>query len=122
MLAGITAVTLPATIQSIGRACFAGSNLEEVIIMPGVTEISPVMFNDGKITKITLPETVEKIGEYAFINCKELAEVYIPSSVVSMGEGVFENCPNVKVLVVKGSYGEMYCKQNDIPYQYQGIL
>lgn len=122
MLAGITAVTLPATIQSIGRACFAGSNLKEVIIMPGVTEISPVMFNDSKITKITLPETVEKIGEYAFVNCKELAEVYIPSSVVSMGEGVFENCPNVKVLVVKGSYGEMYCKQNDIPYQYQGIL
>lgn len=85
---------------------------------PGVTELSPVMFNDCSLVKLVLPETVEKIGEMAFINCKRLEEVNLPASVRYMGDDVFKNCPNVTVLVVKGSFGEAYCKQNGIPYQY----
>lgn len=118
MSTSIMSVTLPSTIQSVGRACFAASNLTEVTVMPGITELAPVMFSGCKVTRLALPETVTTIGELAFVNCDELIEVNIPSSVVYMGNDVFKNCPNVKVSVVKGSYGETYCKQNGIPYGY----
>lgn len=114
----ITKITIPATIQNIGRACFAACSLTDVTIMPGVTELAPVMFNDCKMSRIVLPETIKTIGEGAFVNCIELVDINIPSSVTYMGVDVFQNCPKVKVSVVKGSYGETYCKQNSISYQY----
>lgn len=118
MSTSITKVTIPATLRSIGRACFAGGSLTDVTIMPGVTEIAAVMFNDCKLSRIVLPETIKTIGEMAFVNCIDLVELNIPSSVTYMGDDVFKNCPNVKVSVVKGSYGERYCQQKSIPHQY----
>lgn len=118
MSTSITKVTIPATIQNIGRACFAACSLTNVTIMPGVTEIAAVMFNDCKMSRIVLPETIRTIGEMAFVNCVELVDINIPSSVTYMGDDVFKNCPKVNVFVVKGSYGETYCRQNSISYQY----
>lgn len=118
MSTSITKVAIPATIQNMGRACFAASSLTDVTIMPGVTEIAAVMFNDCKMSRIVLPETIKTIGEMAFVNCIELIDINVPSSVTYMGDDVFKNCPKVKVFVVKGSYGETYCKQWNISYQY----
>ena len=36
----------------------------------------------------------------------------------SIGTGVLENAPNVTATVVKGTYGEEWCKNNNIKYIY----
>ena len=48
---------------------------------------------------VIIPNTVEKIGECAFSDCKHLVGVEIPSSVISIGDHAFENCTSLnKVL------------------------
>ena len=59
------------------------------------------------------------IGDKAFLYCNKLEEITIPESVTSMGKLVFLGCGSLKaVTVTPGSYGEQYCKDNQLPYQY----
>ena len=60
-----------------------------------VTEIPEQGFaNMRKLTEITVPSTVKKIGKYAFGNCANLKKAYI-SSVTTMGESIFKGCSSL---------------------------
>ncbi|MBD5180898.1 MAG: leucine-rich repeat domain-containing protein, partial [Bacteroidales bacterium] len=47
------------------------------------------------ITEVTIPESVETIGNNAFKGCENLKEVNIPETVTTIGEGTFEGCKNL---------------------------
>lgn len=49
--------------------------------------------------KITLPETVEQIGNCAFYNCRELKQICLGAKVRETGSDVFMNCRKLKKLV-----------------------
>lgn len=51
-----------------------------------------------KITKIIIPETVEKIGNGAFWGCESLEEIIIPDSVTHMGTHMFTRCASLKAV------------------------
>ena len=44
------------------------------------------------ITSVILPETVKRIGKYAFIGCTYLSFVDLPDGLVEIGENAFSNC------------------------------
>ncbi|MBC8004205.1 MAG: leucine-rich repeat domain-containing protein, partial [Verrucomicrobia bacterium] len=67
-MANLTAVTLPATITSIGNGSFQ---------------------NNGKLSFINIPSSLTSIGVNAFRNCKLLTALSIPASVVSIGANAF---------------------------------
>ena len=54
-----------------------------------VTAIGDGVFNYSPITGITLPEGLERIGEYSFANTS-IQSIVIPNSVTSLGENAFE--------------------------------
>ena len=58
------------------------------------TEI-PVRFHEGKkkLQKVTLPETIGKIGAQAFLYCDVLSEINFPSSLKEIGSNAFNSCP-----------------------------
>lgn len=47
------------------------------------------------ITRITLPETIQVIGESAFEGCRALAQINIPDSVTMIGAKTFYCCPSL---------------------------
>lgn len=49
-----------------------------------------------RITRITLPETIQVIGEGAFDGCQALEEINIPDSVAMIGDNAFSYCRNLK--------------------------
>ena len=51
--------------------------------------------DNGNVTKVTLPEGIKFIGEYAFYNCYNLAEVNFPESLTEIGERAFYYCSNL---------------------------
>ena len=62
---------------------------------PTVTEIFYCNVNDHSndyLESVTLPNTITRIGDYAFMSCKRMTSFQIPSSVVYLGVGVFECC------------------------------
>ena len=58
------------------------------------------------------------IGNDAFMGCTSLKELYIPESVVQIGPHAFDNCPNLKLICKKGSYADIYLRENNYPYTF----
>lgn len=53
--------------------------------------------------ELTLPDTLEYIGDYAFSNCTAVNDIIIPSSVTYLGTGAFYGC---------GSLNNIYFKED----------
>ena len=54
--------------------------------------ISPWSDYVEQITKISLPDGLTSIGNYAFVSCSNLTNVTVPKSVTSIGEYAFHAC------------------------------
>lgn len=52
----------------------------------------------GRLKDIYLPETIKKIGNYAFYNCYELTHIECSSSVSDVGSGLFTGCSGIRFL------------------------
>lgn len=57
-----------------------------------VTALAKSALAGTDFTKVVLPDTLEKIGDYAFSACSKLQEITIPASVEALGNGVFTQC------------------------------
>ncbi len=75
-----------ATIASIGNRAFTGDRYAANRTSEEICE-----FRKTSITKITLPETINKIGSGAFLCCKALKEVNIPNGVTTINPNTFAN-------------------------------
>ncbi|MDE7399678.1 MAG: leucine-rich repeat domain-containing protein [Oscillospiraceae bacterium] len=105
MLKKITKITLPSTIQSIGKEAFKGDmRLLEVNIPDGVTEIGESTFNDcQEIKSIRLPDSVQKIGNRAFEGCCKLKQINLPQGIAEIPEGAFSMCESLKTVEIPDS-------------------
>jgi hypothetical protein len=76
------AITLPASITSLGEGCFSGNAaLTGVIVPEGGTSIGPrTFFRCANLAAVTLPASVTAIGQFAFMETPLLASVTIPAS------------------------------------------
>lgn len=78
-----------------------------VIIDEGITaiydgaETSSAFNNELDITKVVLPSTLQKIGSYAFCDCRSLSSINIPDGVTQIGIGAFSGCNLDKVTIEK---------------------
>ena len=59
------------------------------------------------VTEITISNSVNRIGRYAFANCKLLTSVTIPDNIVEIGEGAFENCRLLTSITIPDSVTEI---------------
>ena len=81
---GLTEITIPGRI-SLNPECLSYCNkLKNVVIEAGVTEIPDRTFQYSSLQTITLPNTIETIGENAFYGCSSLISLTIPESVTSL--------------------------------------
>ncbi|MBR2967335.1 MAG: leucine-rich repeat protein [Clostridia bacterium] len=73
-----------------------------------VTSIgAAAFFNNSRVTKIVIPDSVTSIGERAFRNCVALEEMVIPNSVISIGSSAFQNCTSLKTVKISNSLVEL---------------
>ena len=79
-----------AIIETATNTLIQGCN--NTIIPNTVTEIGEVAFAASKITSITIPNSVKKIGLGAFFYCTRLSNITIPNSVTTIGEDAFSDC------------------------------
>ena len=66
-----------------------------------VTSIGNSAFEHTGLTSLTIPNSVNSIGEWAFSGCGGLTSVTIPKSVTSIGGWAFSNCSALTTIVVK---------------------
>ena len=84
------------TVTAIGDYAFCHYNSEGIsgISIPNtVTSIGLYAFQDcDKITEIVIPESVTSIKEGAFYDCDYITNITIPNSVTSIGQSSFYQC------------------------------
>lgn len=86
-------VTLPETIETIGKYAFGEFVFTKINIPSKVTEIPDYLFcGNTKIKTISLPENITTIGEYAFRDTKALTSMTLPEGLVEIKSHAFDSC------------------------------
>ena len=102
---GLTSVTIPNSVTSIGSSAFRGcTGLTSVIIGDGVTTIRGYAFKDcTALTSVTIGNSVTTIGDLAFYGCNSLPSITIPNSVTSIGGYAFYGCSSLTSITIPNS-------------------
>lgn len=100
-------LVLPQNIVSVGKDAFRDCSKLEGIYVDSLKQYCEYdcvarnstikLYIDGKLVSghVIIPEGTEKIGEYAFFNCKDITAITIPSTVKTVGYAAFLQCDNI---------------------------
>ena len=99
---GLTSVTIPDSLTSIGPETFRGcSGLTSITIPDSVTSIGDTAFSGCTgLTSITIGGGVTSIGDSVFSGCTGLTSITIPNSVTNIGESAFSGCSSLESITV----------------------
>ena len=99
---GLTSVTIPEGVTSIGANAFDSSRgLTSVIIPSSLTSIGYQAFRAcSGLTSVMIPSNLTSIGEYAFSGCTSLTSVTIPSGVTTIGKYAFSGCTGLMSILI----------------------
>ncbi len=114
---GIKNITFPESVKKIGTNAFYNTEIENVHISnlekwfnisygrnsTPLIEYAKLWLNGELLTKIVVPDGVEKIGDNIFSLWKGLTDITIPDSVTSIGSYAFNGCTGLKEIVIPDS-------------------
>ena len=80
------------------------SEITTVIVGDGVKSIGNYAFNDlsENFTAVTIANSVERIGVFAFTNSEEITAITLPSSLKTIDEKGFANCGFTSITIPSG--------------------
>ena len=97
-------ITLPSTLRTLGRGCFAYfMKLRRLKIPEGVEEIGDQAFYRSEIQYVQFPSSIKRIGNLAFFDCRNLEDAAFPEGLESIGERAFESCSSLTRAVLPSS-------------------
>ena len=102
---GLTSVTIPSSVTSLGEWCFSGcSSLTSITIPSSVTSLGYACFDHcSGLTSITIPSSVTSLGGSCFFYCYGLTSITLPSSVSSLGDACFCGCTGLTSVTIPSS-------------------
>lgn len=115
----LTEIEIPQSVKSIGAHAFYGcANIGRVYIddiaawcgiefadaySTPLANSSALYLDGALLTRVEIPASVVKIGNYAFYYCNNLTELIVADGVESIGENAFYGCGGLKKIVIPES-------------------
>ena len=101
---GLTSITIPDSVTSIGTGVFGHcTGLTTIKIPNSITRISGSAFRGCiGLKSLTIPNRVTSIESDAFKDCIGLTSIEIPDSVIRIGWCAFEGCGNLASIIFRG--------------------
>ena len=118
----LTTVTIPASVTEIGNWAFRDCHTLKYISVspdnPNYSSLDGVLFNkdktklilypDGKEEDVySVPESVTKIGIWAFGECEKLVTIKLPAGLTSIEGCTFGSCVNLKTITIPDGVTEV---------------
>lgn len=102
---GITGITIPNTVTTIGYKAFYNCvGLKNITIPDSVTSIGSYAFHGNTgLTSVTLSSNLSTIGSYAFYECTGLTSITFSDSISSIGTSAFYGAKGLKSLIIPDS-------------------
>ena len=80
-------------VTSIGNYAFKDElSIKKITIPESVTRIGNMAFRGTRITSITIPNSVNTLGDRAFEECYDLTSVTLSNSMTTISDETFYNC------------------------------
>ena len=116
----ITSITIPYSVKSIGRNAFSGCwSLSNTYYTGNVESWCDIKFNDPwanpthnshklyidnqELYEVIVPNTVDSIRDFVFLNCSNLSSIIISDSIKSIGNSAFEGCTSITSIIIGNS-------------------
>ena len=113
---GIVMVPADLSLREIGNFAFANfeyiPKTEEELAFDDAETSKQWYIGESTITKVVLPEGVEKIGAYAFANLTGLEEIVLPSTLEAIEYGAFYGCTSLQKITFSGENNLKIINQN----------
>ena len=113
---GVVMIPEDLSLREIGAFAFA--NFEYIEKTPEELEFDDAetskqwYIGDGTVTKVVIPEGVEKINQYAFANLTALEEIVLPSTLNAIEYGAFYGCTSLQKITFSGENNLQIINQN----------
>ena len=113
---GLVTVPEDLTLTEIGNFAFANfeyiPKTEEELAFDDAETSKQWYIGEATITKVVLPEGIEKIGAYAFANLTGLEEIVLPSTLEAIEYGAFYGCTALKKITFSAENNLKIINQN----------
>lgn len=100
----LTRLVLPASVKSIAPGAFWESKIESLVLNEGVESIGLQAFaKSQKLTSVTFPSSLKRIGEHAFEDCSALTEINLSKvNLEEIGSSAFRDyaCSKLKEIIL----------------------
>lgn len=104
----LASVKIPSSITSIDIGAFEGSGLNSIEIPNSVIKIGEKAFFDCRnIVSVDLPDSIIEIGNSAFQDCISLISIKLPNSISFMGRLTFSGCKSLLTVELPNSILEI---------------
>lgn len=113
-------IEIPGSVTSLGSNLFAKCpslmNINVDASNTKYTSVDGIVYNKAKTTlvqcpigktAVTIPDTVTKIGNYAFYQCENLTSIDLPELIASLGTGAFYQCNGLVNVVLPDSVSKI---------------
>ena len=105
---GITGFNWPASCTKVCDDAFYSTELTELVIPEGVTELGSDAFGSCRsLESVSFPTTLQTIGDYAFEFCYGLTNVVVPDNVQTIGESAFYFCQGLETAQLPSTLPEI---------------
>lgn len=100
----ITDFKFPQDLNAINAYAFASCGISDgVELSEGLISIGAHAFDGSDISGISMPDSVQSIGQGAFSNCTRLRNVKMPDGLQRIEEDTFTCCENLKSIIIPDS-------------------
>ena len=115
-LTGLTSVTIPNSVTSIGVSAFEACRGLTSITIPNSSIGNDAFYGCSGLTSVTIGNSVTSIGSMTFYGCTGLTSVTIGNSVTSIGNDAFSGCSGLTSVEWKAKNCNDFSSSSEAPF------
>ena len=96
---------------------FCESNINKLLYSAQCLTKRHLLINDMDSTELIVPDSVTTLKDYAFYGCSNIVIITLPETLNQIGEHVFDDCESLQTIRIPMNKKEEFCKLGLEPYR-----